>query len=141
MQNRFAKLTQAFALFAVIAVFAAAAFPSASQAAAYPAAVSSLTGKVSIFVLDSVTGKPIKGASVTLQTSELSRVPVTGFTDVNGAVSFELREGLYTAIINAKYHKPTKEVVKVAAGEYSELKVALQPETISTPPTPVPSGK
>ena len=49
IHNRFAKLTQAFALFALIAAFAVAAFPSASHAAVNPPRISNSTGKVTIF--------------------------------------------------------------------------------------------
>ena len=136
--NRFAKFAQAFAFFALIAAFAAAAFPSASHASARTPKAPALTGKVTVIVLDQSSGKPLQNAMVVFHRSDDARIVTRYYTNADGQVSVELTEALYTVEVAAKQYKPAYDIVKVAAGEHTEAKIALNPDsTVSTPPPPM----
>ena len=138
-RNRAAKFAQAFALFTLIAVFAAAAFPSASFASARTAKSPAPKGKVVLYVFDQNTGKPIAGAQAIFRHSDSSVVVVAkAMADANGVIELELRAASYVVEVTAHNYKPAGLGFDVASGIRNELKIELAPDsTVSTPPPPM----
>jgi hypothetical protein len=138
IKNRTARFAQIFALFSLIAVFAAAAFPSATLASGRaPKMPPSSLGKVTVFVFDQASGKTIGGAAVTFRSPNSVVIIAKGLTDNNGAVTVALDEGLYAVDVSATNLKPASDLVKSVAGTGLDYKVALTPNiTISATPPP-----
>jgi hypothetical protein len=138
--NRIAKFARAFTLFTLIAVFAAAAFPSASHASsARKTKNPPATGKVVILVLDHNDSKPIEGAELIFRRSGSVVVVAKGITDAEGYFKAELPAAVYDVEVSAHNYKSSTEVLNVAAGVSTVVKLALYPDnTSSTPPPPVP---
>ena len=137
-RNRIARFAQAVGLFALIAVFAAAAFPSASHAAANRVKNPPATGKVSILVVDLTTGEPINGAIAYFRTPNSVVTVAKGQSGADGLIELELRATSYVVEIRAQNYRGTTEAIDVAAGIRTQYKVGLYPNSvISDPPPPM----
>jgi len=78
-------------------------------------------GRITGYVRDSETQKPLEAASVTL--SPLMDVV---YTDVEGAFAFEnIDSGDYTITARAKDHKDAEENIKLSAGQTYEIEFQL----------------
>jgi hypothetical protein len=137
-RNRISKFAQAVSLFALIAVFAAAAFPSASYASAQRVKNPPATGKISLLVVDQITGAPIDGAIAYFRTSNSVVTVAKGQSGADGLIELELRATSYVVEIRAHNYKSTTETIDIAAGIRTQYKVGLYPNSIlSDPPPPM----
>jgi 5-hydroxyisourate hydrolase-like protein (transthyretin family) len=140
--NRIAPFARAFALFTLIAIFAAAALPSASFASSARTRIPATTspaamGKVNILVTDQNTGKPIQGAEVAFRNADSGLIVTKGLTDQTGSITVELPVGSYVINVFARNYIKGSAVVIAEAGTLTVAKVALSPDSrLATPPVP-----
>ena len=125
--NRFVKV---LGIVAVVAAFAALAFPTAGFAAPVTDNNGGLPGKLVVSVYDGEKGSAVSGAVVYIYGS--SSMPIAkGETTLTGQATFSLAPGSYTIKVAANGYNTASGVARVGAGTTTEAGFKLQVSSIS----------
>jgi len=144
MKTRITQIMKTFGIMALVAAFAATAFPSHSFAS--PARISGVDyGKAVITVVQASSltsgGKPIVGATAELV--DASGTTLSKYaTDGNGQFSLAVAGGSYKVRVSAQGYETTGAYLEIKNGQTSYLMIRMQSVSSSTviTPTPMPAS-
>ena len=125
MKTRIAQVIKMFGIMAIVAAFAAAAFPAPSFADS-----SSDYGKLVVTVYNAsspaagLMPQPVAGAAVQVLNATGATIAKTT-TDSNGAVTFPLPEGAYKIQVSAKGFYPGGGEAYLKAGTAEYVRIGL----------------
>ena len=85
------------------------------------------TGKLGLYAIDAATGKTLAGANVVVVDLVMGQSVAKGVTRADGTYSTALPTGPYKVVAFAPGYKPQSEFAKIAPGEATILKIAIQP--------------
>ena len=124
MKTRISQVIRIFGIMAMVAAFAAAAFPTRSFAAENTGTLTVRVYKASN--LTAVAQQPLDNASVDIFDVNGARVASVA-TNSAGSASFELAKGTYKVQASAKGYTSVTGSVTVNAGSDTAIKFELRP--------------
>ncbi len=126
MKTRLAQVFKIFGIMAMVAAFAAAAFPTRS----FAAASDPLVGKLIVNVYErsdsQLTEQPLTGASIRVFDAKGAAV-ATAATNTNGSVTIELPKGVYKVSVSAPGYTTASGAATVNVGQATTIKFQLSP--------------
>jgi hypothetical protein len=133
MKSHISQIIKLFGIMAIVAAFAAAAFPAPTSAASIRGGY----GKVNIYVSSydpsgAVASVPVEGAVIEIIASNGASV-MKAVTDSAGSAHIGLDAGTYKVRITARGYYPGGSSLKISNGTVQDLAIRLTPTVSSVP--------
>jgi hypothetical protein len=130
IKSRFAQIVKIFGIMAIVAVFAAAAFPSPGFADSLPVSSNGSYGKALVTVIDasnpSLTAKPPVIAGAVVEVANASGVGIMKTTtDSTGTVRLALPGGVYKIRVTFNGYNPGGADFTIVDGTTQNVTVGL----------------